>query len=72
MMIENKDPNDTAFPQSNQHPQKDVNCINITCLVKGSHSAVLLCLAGQDSHVSSKGITLVIPLPDTWRDRLLA
>ena len=40
-------------------PKKDANCINITCLVKGSHRAALLCLAGQVSHVSSKGITFL-------------
>ena len=46
--------------------QRDANCSNITCLVKGSDRAALFC------HVSSKGITLVIPLLNTWRDRLSA
>ena len=44
-----------SFTASRINISQKANCINITCFAKGSLRAVLFCLAGQVSHVSSKG-----------------
>ena len=42
----------TNIPQ-----QRDANCINFTCLIKGPYSAIIFCLAGQVSRPYHQQIT---------------